>query len=207
VSQVTFSGAFATEKRQPVLYVTERCVFRRVPGGIELIEVAPGIDIDRDILAHMEFRPLIRDPKPMDPRIFRPEPMGLAETAAGIARVEDRVSYDADRNLLFLNFESMHVRSADDVAQVREAVEAACRRIGRRVAVVVDYDACRIDEAALDAWARMVRHMEETHYTKVTRYTTSAFLRLKLGQALERRDVAPQVFETETEARAFHGDP
>jgi propionate CoA-transferase len=206
VSQVTFSGAFAAEKNQPVLYVTERCVFRRAADGIELAEVAPGIDIQRDILAHMEFQPLIRNPKPMDPRIFRPEVMGLAETAVGIGALEDRISYDPGRNLLFLNFESLHIRTAADVDAVQRAVEDECRRIGRRVAVVVDYDAFRIDETALDAWARMVRYMEETHYTRVTRYTTSAFLRLKLGQALEQREVAPHVFETESEARAFHGE-
>ena len=204
VAQVTFSGAYAAEKGQPVLYVTERCVFRRVADGIELIEVAPGIDIDRDILAHMEFRPIIRDPQPMDARIFRPQLMGLAETKVGVIALEDRVSYDAERNILFLNFESLHIRSADDVADVRRVVEAACRRIGRRVGVVVNYDACRINEGAMDDYARLIRYMEETYYGKVTRYTTSAFLRLKLGRELEKRRVAPQVFESEEEARAFH---
>jgi len=68
------SGAAAG---QPVLYVTERCVFRLTPAGLELVEVAPGIDTERDIFAHMAFRPPVRDPKPMDARIFRPDPMGL----------------------------------------------------------------------------------------------------------------------------------
>ena len=62
VEQVTFSGAYAAEQGQPVYYVTERCVFRLGLEGLELIEVAPGIDIEQDILAHMAFRPLIRDP-------------------------------------------------------------------------------------------------------------------------------------------------
>ena len=48
------------KRGQPVLYVTERCVFQLTPDGLELIEVAPGIDIERDILAQMEFRPIIR---------------------------------------------------------------------------------------------------------------------------------------------------
>ena len=65
------AARYAAETGQPVLYVTERCVFRRTPAGMELIEVAPGIDIERDILAHMGFRPIVRDPKPMDARIFR----------------------------------------------------------------------------------------------------------------------------------------
>jgi propionate CoA-transferase len=61
-----------------VLYVTERCVFALTNEGLELIEVAPGIDIERDILAHMAFSPIIKTtPRPMDQRIFDPAPMGL----------------------------------------------------------------------------------------------------------------------------------
>jgi propionate CoA-transferase len=61
-----------------VLYVTERCVFRLCPEGLELVEIAPGIDLQRDILERMEFRPVIRgEPALMDARIFRDEPMGL----------------------------------------------------------------------------------------------------------------------------------
>ena len=70
VEQITFSGAYAAETGQPVFYVTERCVFRRTPDGMELTEVAPGIDIKRDILGHMGFKPVVRDPKPMDARLF-----------------------------------------------------------------------------------------------------------------------------------------
>src|SRR5919199_1169068 len=95
VEQITFSGEYAAETGQPVLYVTERCVFRRTPEGMELVEVAPGIDIDRDILAHMGFAPLVRDPKPMDARLFRAEPMGLEQMLLGLSLAE-RLSYDAE---------------------------------------------------------------------------------------------------------------
>ena len=58
--------------------MTERCVFRLTPEGVELCEIAPGVDLERDILARMAFRPLIRPDLPqMDRRIFRAEPMGL----------------------------------------------------------------------------------------------------------------------------------
>lgn len=77
VEQVTFSGEYAQQIGQPVLYVTERCVFELTKEGIELKEVAPGVDIEKDILAHMAFKPIIKDVKLMDERIFRDEKMGL----------------------------------------------------------------------------------------------------------------------------------
>ena len=77
VEQVTFSGAYAAQHGQPVLYVTERAVFQLTPEGVELKEIAPGVDIQKDVLDQMGFAPIVRDVKEMDPRIFRPEPMGL----------------------------------------------------------------------------------------------------------------------------------
>ena len=81
VEQITFSGAYAAQMQQDVLVVTERAVFRLTPDGLMLIEVAPGMDVERDILGQMEFKPLIApDLKEMDSRIFKLEPMNLAKT-------------------------------------------------------------------------------------------------------------------------------
>lgn len=77
VNHVTFSGDYARQVKQPVLYLTERCVFELKDDGLHLIEVAPGIDIDKDILAHMEFKPIIKEPKLMDARIFTDAIMGI----------------------------------------------------------------------------------------------------------------------------------
>jgi len=83
VEQVTFSGTYAVERRQPVLYITERCVFELFPGGLKLIEVAPGVDVEKDILALMAFTPIVgEDVRLMDARIFGEPPMGLAERFA-----------------------------------------------------------------------------------------------------------------------------
>ena len=81
VEQVTFSGDYANRVHQPVLYITERAVFELRPAGVTLIEVAPGIDLQTQILDQMEFMPKISDDlKLMDERIFREECMGLADT-------------------------------------------------------------------------------------------------------------------------------
>ena len=78
VEHRTFGGELAAEEGRFVLYVTERCVFRLTPEGLELIEVAPGIDIERNIVAKMAFRPVIKNPVQMNPALFSEGLIGLA---------------------------------------------------------------------------------------------------------------------------------
>ncbi len=79
LDQITFSGNYANSIHQPVLYVTERAVFKLDgEAGLTLIEIAPGMDLEKDIIGQMEFRPNIsKDLKEMDPAIFKPEWGGL----------------------------------------------------------------------------------------------------------------------------------
>jgi len=182
--------------------VTERCVFRRTEAGMELAEVEPGIDIGRDILAQMGFEPIVKDPKPMDERIFHPEVMGLEQALLGLSLAE-RISYDATRNILFLNLEGFQVRTVDDVDLVRSEMEQRCRSISRKVALVVNYDGFTLDPAVSDAYFSMITYMEQRYYSSASRYTTSAFMRMKLGAGLSERNLAPHVFETPAEAHAF----
>lgn len=78
MEQLTFNAPYGASRGQQVRYVTERAVFRATVDGLELIEIAPGISLEDDILAHMDFRPAIAsDLKEMDARLFRAEPMGL----------------------------------------------------------------------------------------------------------------------------------
>jgi propionate CoA-transferase len=88
VEQISYNGEFAQERGQEALYITERAVFKRGEKGLVLIEIAPGIDLDRDILAQMDFRPEIaEDLKLMDQRLFLEPPMGLAKDLASKAPV------------------------------------------------------------------------------------------------------------------------
>ncbi|BDR16193.1 CoA-transferase [Vibrio sp. STUT-A11] len=73
VEQITFSAAQALNKNKPVMYITERAVFQLSPSGLELIEIAPGVDLDKDILQRMEFTPVISPSlKVMPNAIFQP---------------------------------------------------------------------------------------------------------------------------------------
>jgi propionate CoA-transferase len=78
VEQVTFSGAYAIETKQPVLFITERAVFTLEEGQVTLIEIAPGIDLEKDIIGQMGFRPRISpNLKLMPAEIFQPKWGGL----------------------------------------------------------------------------------------------------------------------------------
>ncbi|MEI2383580.1 CoA-transferase [Breoghania sp. JC706] len=78
VQQITFSGDRARQTGKPVIYITERAVFRLAETGLELIEIAPGVDLHKDVLGQMEFAPQVSPTlTEMDARLFRDEPLEL----------------------------------------------------------------------------------------------------------------------------------
>ena len=202
VEQRTFSGEYAAGAGLLVPDVTERCVFQLTPGGLELIEIAPGVDLEKDILAHIGFEPIIRgEPKLMDARIFAAEPMGLKEDLLTMP-LEARFAYDAELgNMFFLNMEGMSLVTGDDVEAIGTAVGKRLASIGKKVQMVVNYEQLGPGPGP-DRRLRslMVRRLAERHYASVTRYTTSSFMRLKLTKELHHRDLAPHIYESRQEA-------
>lgn len=74
VDHVTFSGKYASKSGRPIIYITERAVFQLENGELTLIEIAPGIDLEKDVLAQMEFKPKISpNLKEMPKEIFEPK--------------------------------------------------------------------------------------------------------------------------------------
>ena len=71
----------------------------------------------------------------------------------------------------------------------------------RSVYAIVNYDGFSILPELLDAYSAMVQELTDRFYSGVTRYTTSGFLRVKLGDALKKRGVAPHIFESAAQAR------
>jgi len=201
VEQITFSGAMAAAAKRNILYVTERCVFELTLEGLQLIEVAPGIDIERDILSLMSFKPLVAKVAEMDRRMFRPAPMGLKDELLHL-NLEDRIALDPGAGRLFINLEKLRIRDQEDVARIRTRVESLCAPLGSRVDAIVNYDGALIDEDIERSYAEMVDDLVRRFYRRVTRYSNSAFMRMKLGEAFEREN-APHIFETAAEAQAY----
>ena len=78
VEQITFSGDYANEVGQTVLYITERAVFELGKDGIVLTEIAPGVDMERDVIGQMNFKPVVSPAlKLMDENIFKPGKVGI----------------------------------------------------------------------------------------------------------------------------------
>ena len=205
VEHRTFSGAEAQRRGLAVLYITERCVFRLCSEGLELIEIAPGVDLQHDILDRMDFVPVMHSaPALMDPRIFRDEPMKLRAQMLALP-LADRLSYDVAKNILFINFEGLDIRSPADIEAVRRAVTERLAPVGHRVYAVVNYDRFSILPELVDAYIEMVKGLMETCYHDVTRFTSNTFLRARLGEALEKRQIAARSFGTAAEAEAHLG--
>ena len=204
VEHVTFSGKYARMKNQPVRYVTERCVFALTEQGMELIEVAPGVDLQRDILDLMDFQPIVSgsgSPPLMDERIFRPEPMGMKADLLTLTLAE-RLTYDAAEDLFFVNFEGYAIKTSQQVEDIKNSVVKIVAPLNRKVYTIVNYDNFTILPEIEDEYTDMVKYLVDHYYSGVTRYTTSTFLRMKLGEALKKRDVAPHIYESSEEARA-----
>ncbi|HCZ13740.1 MAG TPA: acyl CoA:acetate/3-ketoacid CoA transferase [Candidatus Accumulibacter sp.] len=202
VEHRTFSGAQARKSGLTVLYVTERCVFRLCPEGLELIEIAPGVDLQSDILDKMDFVPIMHgQPALMDSRIFREEPMKLRAEMLEIPMAE-RLSYDQRKNIFFLNFEGLSVRTTDDIARLRQAIGEKLGPIGHKVYAIVNYDRFSIVPELVDDYIDMVKEVVDTYYHNVTRFTSNTFLRARLGEALEKRKIAARSYETAAEAEA-----
>jgi propionate CoA-transferase len=201
VGQVTFAAQRALKNRVEVLYVTERAVFRLGEDGIELAEVAPGLDLERDVLRHMKFAITADGVEPMRPEIFAEKPMGLGDLLIDLP-LDARVALDREAGILFLNFEAMRVRNHMDVQNIRDIVETRIRGFSGRVDVIVNYDRFYLDPDIENDYQQMVRSLEDRYYRRVLRYSTGAFLRIKLGQTF-RESSSPYIFENAREAEAF----
>jgi len=204
VEHRTYSGEYAARRGQEALFVTERCVFRLVldggMSGLELIEIAPGVDVERDVLAHMDFKPSISaDLKPMDARIFAPTAMNWRADFLALP-LEQRLVYDAQQELFFVNFEGFEVGDAATIERICAMVAERLAPLGRKVPAVINYDNFSIVPELLDNYVAAVNGLAERYYSKVTRYAHSTFMRASLGRAFRRIEKDAALFANSAEA-------
>lgn len=199
VAQVTFNGPAAAAQGKDVLFVTERCVFRLTDRGLALVEIAPGIEAEQDILRLLPFRPLVEGVTAMAAGLFESKPLGLRDRMLDI-HIDQRLSYDPNTNTVFMDYAGMRVRSDEDIGAIVAAVDRLLGPLGKRVNSIVNYEGFSVDDDAMEAYMDAVRYVEKTYYLKVSRFTNSGFLRLKLGKELGRREVSTRVFQTRHEA-------
>ncbi len=185
VEHRTFSGREALRRGQRVLYVTERCVFQLAPaGGLELIEIAPGIALERDILSRMDFMPAIAtDLRLMEASLFDAATIGLRERLLA-KPLSERYELDSEHRLLFINFEGLNIGGSDAIAGIEQYVTDLLAPIVKgkeeRLAVVVNYDNFSILPSLIDEYSAMVARLTQRFYSRVSRYGTGGFLKAKL---------------------------
>ena len=190
VEHRTFSGREALRRGQPVLYVTERAVFRLVTpvdagnahaSELELIEIAPGVDLEADVLARMSFRPRIAAKLGlMDPALFTDAPIGLRERLLA-APLESRLELDAAHRLLYIDFSGLSITTPAQIDAIERAVTQRVAALNEPVAAVVNYDHFSIAPELVDEYTEMVSRLSKRYYSRVTRYGTGGFLKARLA--------------------------
>ena len=168
--------------------------------GLELIEIAPGIDLEKDILALMDFKPIIKEPRLMDERIFNPASMGLGSDFVSIP-LKERLTYYPDENLFFVNFEGYQVKSREQIKEIDDAVRKILEPVGKRVYTIVNYDNFNILPDLMDEYIEITKKILEDLYINTTRYSTNAFARMKIGEALAEKKLIPHMYENRAEAQ------
>jgi propionate CoA-transferase len=199
VSHITFSGEQARRRGQEVRYVTERCVMRLAPEGLEVVEVAPGLDLEHDVLAQLPFRPKVADDvRTMPASVFGIGRMGLRD--GPVLTLRERLNYRPDQDVLYMNFEGLRLETEQDADDLATELVAELKRLGRRMAAVVNYDNFRLAPAAEDRYWRMVRQNTSAYLSSTTRYSTSAFFRHQLGERLSAARLDGHVYRSFDEA-------
>src|SRR5262249_33767113 len=125
--------------------------------------------VDRDILARIEFSPIVNDPQPMDPSIFAQQPMGLRERMLAMP-IEQRFAYDPKLRMLFVDFRQLTIATDRDVERIKAEVERHIGTLGHKVYAIVNYRGCKIAPAVGGRYRRMVEALETRCYLGVTLY-------------------------------------
>jgi propionate CoA-transferase len=116
-------------------------------------------------------------------------------------RTEERLHYNPENNVLYINFEGLHLDDEEDVKALHQYLEPALARIGRKVKAIVNYDNFHLNPIAADAFFAMVKDHQEKYFLSHSRYSTNAFFRHQLGERFARANLAQQFYRSFDEAQ------
>jgi propionate CoA-transferase len=190
VFEKTFSGEEAVRRGQALYYVTERAVFRRSSKHptIELIEIAPGINLQKDILDLMDFTPAISPKlKMMDERIFRDVEMGILSEMFG--SLKDQCTYHENDHTLFIDLTGITIETEADISWFVNGLATIFAPLVQSkgpVDVVVNYDGFDVRKGLDSQFTRSVKDfLEKPYYKNVRRFAGKAFRRALIGDAMD----------------------
>lgn len=185
VGQITFNGKYARQRGQRVLYITERAVFELGPKGLVLIEVAPGIDLQKDVLDRLPFEVEVRS-KRMDLNLFKIGKMGSVKLD-----LRERILYDESEQTLYMDLEGMQFHDAHQVAAFEEELRPLLKFSGK-VKARINYDRFQLGQAAAAAWFDLVERNQAEFFSESQRLSNSLLFRRQMGEEFERRRVPLQ---------------
>jgi propionate CoA-transferase len=188
VSEITFSSQNALKRGQRVLYITERAVFQLTHRGLKLIEIAPGVDIDKDILQQMDFMPVVdRDQVTiMNEKIFSDKKMGLVEYLLDPSKtINSRVEYNAESNTLYIDLSGLVVNDEATMKSFFNALESKYKNVSndgaKRFNCVANYNGFSLVDSLVESWQQTTDYFNRTYYLSHGRYGGRAFVRHKLA--------------------------
>ena len=188
IPEVTFSGAEAVRRKQIVNYITERCVFSLTPEGLELVEIAPGIDLQTQILDLMEFKPIMkRPPRLMDARIFRKRPMELLGNFYSV-NMDTRLHYNEAVGKLFIDLHAIHVNTPEAQRAIRDGIEAFFKKhpqLVKKLDAYVNMDRFDVRDELVRSYADQEEMLEAKYFKTVRRVSSTSFMRNKLADSLK----------------------
>lgn len=188
IPEITFSGSNAVSRNQLVHYITERCVFTLTPEGLELIEIAPGIDLQTQILDLMEFKPVIKGtPRLMDARIFGPTRMKLLESLYSLD-MSTRLNYNAETRTLYIDLHGVSVTTPDIVTDIITSIADFFEKnpkLAKKVDVFVNYDGFDCREELVKDFTEKAHGLEAKYYGTVRRISSAGFARHKLADSMK----------------------
>ena len=187
IPEITFSGSNAVSRNQLVHYITERCVFALTPEGLELIEIAPGIDLQTQILDLMDFKPVMKQPpRLMDERIFLPGRMKLLESLYSLD-MGKRLHYNADTKTLYIDLHGVSVTTPDIIADIMGTIDKFFvdnPQVAKKVDVFVNYDGFDCREELVKDFTDRAHDCEQKYYGTVRRMSSAGFARHKLADSM-----------------------